>query len=162
MARAYTDDDRARAYVYLTANEGNIKRTARETGIPISTLRTWRDEWEAAGPPDTADVVVVAGEFVQDAERVRNKALLELEKKIPQATPSALVATIGMLTDKLNIAQGLATSRHETIHSLPSGEDIKAVLGPVLERAIQAAQMRDEEIIDAEVIDLKALPKPAE
>jgi hypothetical protein len=28
---AYTEQDKARVYVVLTANEGNVKRTARET-----------------------------------------------------------------------------------------------------------------------------------
>jgi transposase-like protein len=161
VARTYSDDDRARAYVYLTANEGNLKRTARETNIPISTLRQWRDGWVADGPPDTAEVVIIAGEFVADAERVRNKALIEMERKIPDATPSALVAMVGMLTDKLNIAQGLATSRNETVHKLPSGEEIKAILGPVLQKALAAASTRDDEIQDAEFVPLDNPALPA-
>ena len=96
---------------------------------------------------------------MENAERVRDKALTVLEGKLNDATPSALVATIGMLQDKVSIARGLATSRNETVHALPAPAEIAAALGAVLQGALQAAQARDRDIIDAEVI--RELP-PAE
>lgn len=154
MARAtYTDEQRARAYVVLTTNQGNIKRTARDTSLPESTIRRWRDEWEEDGPPDTSLVAEATGDFVQEAERVRDAALAEMERKIPAATPSALVAMVGMLTDKIALARGLATSRSETVHSLPPAEEIARTLGAVLQGALAAAQSRSEDIIDAEIVE---------
>lgn len=137
----------------LTVNQGNMKRTARDTGIPESTLRVWRSEWEESGPPDTALVAEAAGEFIDRAEQVRDKALAEMERKIPDATPSALVAMVGMLTDKIAMARGLATSRSETVHSLPPAEEIAKTLSAVFQGALAAAQSRAEDIIDAEIVE---------
>lgn len=156
--RIYTDEERASAYVVYTANGGNLKRTARDTGLPVSTLRDWVREWEEDGPPDMSLVAELSGEFISDAERVRGKALAELERKIPDATASALVATVGMLTDKINLSKGLATSRSETVQALPPAEEIATALGAALVGAIEAARSREAEIIDAEVT---ALPSPA-
>lgn len=154
MARVYSEEDRARAYVIFVSNNENVKRTSRDTGVPEGTLRGWMRSWAAGEIPDTQEVAIVAGEFVEDASRVRDKALIELERKIPDATPSALVATVGMLTDKINLTKGLATSRTETVHALPPAQDIAEVLGAALQRALQAAQERDMEIIDAEITAL--------
>lgn len=151
--RVYSDEDRARAFVALTTNGGNIKRTVRDTGIPESTLRGFIRDWEENGPPaDVGKIAEIAGEFVEDATRVRDKALAELERKIPDAKPSELVATVGMLSDKINMAKGLATSRSETVHALPPAEDVAQVLGAALQAALVAARERDVEIIDAEVV----------
>lgn len=161
--KEYTDEERARVFVTLTTNQGNIKRTARDTGLPVSTIRNWRNEWEESGPPDTALVEAASGTFVENAERVRDKALDVLESKLNDATPSALVATIGMLQDKVSIARGLATSRTETVHSLPPAEDIAKTLSAAFQAALDVSQQRDDEIIDAEITALEpAAPTIAE
>jgi ribosomal protein L22 len=59
-----------------------------------------------------------------------------------------------MLQDKVSIAKGLATSRTETVHALPSPQEMAEVLGAVLKGAIQSAQERDLDIIDAEIVAL--------
>lgn len=154
--RIYTDEDRARAYIVYTANGGNVKRTSRDAGVPSTTLRDWVKEWET-DPPAVDLVQQAAGDFLVDAERVRDAALATLEKKLGDATPSALVATVGMLTDKINLTKGLATSRSETVHALPPPEEIAAALTAAFQGALQAAKDRDQEIIDAEVIEPPAL-----
>lgn len=113
----YSDNDKARVYVCLRANGGNIKRTVRDTGVPASTIRHWRTEWDSdeASPPDVSLVALEATTFVEEAERVRDKALSELERKIPTATPSALVAMVGMLSDKIALVRGLATDRKSVV-----------------------------------------------
>ena len=156
--RIYTAEEQARAYVVLETNQGNIMRTARDCNMPETTIRRWKAEW-AENPPEqalVAEVVDEEGGFVENAERVRDKALATLEGKLDKATPSALVATIGMLQDKVSIARGLATSRNETVHALPSPEEIAKTLGAVLAGAIEAAQARDADIIDVELIALPA------
>ncbi len=155
--RIYTDEDRARAYIVYTANGGNVKRTSRDAGVPSTTLRDWIKEWEE-NPPAVDLVEQAAGDFLADAERVRDKALVQLEAKLGDATPSALVATVGMLTDKINLTKGLATSRNETVHALPSPAEMAEALTAAFQGALQAAKQRDLEIIDAEVIEPPALP----
>lgn len=39
----YSDADKGSALAFLEANAGNISLTSRETKIPASTLRQWRD-----------------------------------------------------------------------------------------------------------------------
>lgn len=150
--RVYSDEEMARVFVVLSTNEGNIKRTARDTGIAMSTIRRWRDEWDVSGPPDVGLVDQEVSDFVSDAERVRDKALLVLESKLQDATPSALVATVGMLQDKVSLARGLATNRTETVHALPPTEDIARALSAAMQAALQVAHQRDLEIIDAEIV----------
>lgn len=164
--RTYSEEDKARVFVVLATNQGNVKRTARDTGIPISTVRSWKVEWEETGTPPLPEVVeVAAGEFLDDAERVRAKALIELERKIPDATPSALVATVGMLTDKIQVVKGLATSRQEHTHALPPAEEMAKTLSEAFSAAIEAARTRDADIVeadlieDAEILPFKALPQ---
>lgn len=151
--KTYTPEQLAHAYVVLETNQGNVKRTARDCNLPESTIRRWRDLWLEDGPPDLEAVAIEATDFIEDAERVRDKALKTLEGKLDSATPSALVATIGMLQDKVSIARGLATSRHETVLALPSSQEIAETLGAVLQGAIQAAKARDHDILDADLVD---------
>ncbi len=39
--RRYSDEERSDALVALQANGGNLKRTARELGVPLATLAGW-------------------------------------------------------------------------------------------------------------------------
>src|SRR5262245_42537223 len=41
--RPYDDECRATCLACLAANAGNLKRTARQCGVPVNTLRSWRD-----------------------------------------------------------------------------------------------------------------------
>ena len=154
----YTDEDFARLYVVLTANEGNIKRTSRETGIPESTVRRKRDEWQREGPPNVENVEEAVGDFVTDAERVRNAALLAIEKKIPDAKVSELNNTVGILTDKIDRARGLV-DRRVVEHQLPSPDSIREALGTFAAEMQRMAQQREAEIVDAEIVEQPALPK---
>jgi transposase-like protein len=154
----YTDDDKARVFVVLGANDGNVKRTARETGVPENTVRRWRDEWEKNGPPPTDMVEGAVGDFVSDAERVRNKALLAIEQKIPQAKVSELNNTVGILTDKIDRARGLV-DRRVVEHQLPSGDQIREALGTFAAEMMKLSQRREAEIVDAEIVEQPALPK---
>jgi transposase-like protein len=153
----YTDEDKARVFVVLGANDGNVKRTARETGIPENTVRRWRDEWKKEGPPSVEHVEEAVGDFVNDAERVRNKALLAIEKKIPDAKVSELNNTVGILTDKIDRARGLV-DRRVVEHQLPSPDDIRAALGAFADEMQKLSRQREAEIVDAEIVEQPALP----
>lgn len=157
----YSDEELARLYVTLTVNEGNVKRTARDTGIPESTVRSWKQKWEAGEPPPSVEIAI--SDFVEDAERVRDKALVAVEEKIPLAKVGELTTLIGVLTDKIDRARGMATGRVEHVYALPPADEIRRTLTEVFEGARLAAANREAEIIDAEVIEeqaLKALPAP--
>lgn len=156
---AYTEADKARVYVVLTANKGNIKRTSRDTGFPESTVRNWKREFEKNPPSQEAvDNEVATGDYVSDIERTRNLALATLERKIPTMNGSQLGVVFGILDDKLTRARGLATERTEHVHKLPSVEEL-ALAGEMLARgALNAARQRQQEIMDSEVRQQPALP----
>jgi hypothetical protein len=158
----YTESDRAAVYFSLQVNSGNVKRSARETGYPESTVRLWKKEFSEKGPPAADAVEAVASDFVADGERIRNKALMRAEKMIDDVDSNLklaeLTAISGMLTDKLNVAQGLATKRVEHTHTLPTADEARELLRGFADEMRQLASERDAEIIDAEVIEQRALP----
>lgn len=157
----YSDKDRARVYLELVVNQGNVRRTARNTGVPEPTVRGWKRHWADEGPPPMDEVEEVATDFFTAAEKVRDEALSEMRKKIPHATPSALVAMVGMLTDKITIARGLATSRVEHTYELPSSEELRVLVQGFVQGAIEASKARRGEIIDAELVEQAPLALPA-
>jgi transposase-like protein len=157
----YTDQAKAAAFAALEVNDGNVKRTARELGLPISTLRKWRDDWEAnKNLPAAEDLFVATGDFLEDAERVRNLALTVLESKLQagQGTVAQVATVLGVLDDKIARAKGLADRVTEHKITLPSREDIVAALAGLQQGAIEAAAQRDEVIVEAELVEPKALP----
>jgi len=155
----YSEQAKARIYVVLTANGGNIKRTARETGVPESTVRNFKREFET-NPPDTeaVEVEVSSGDYVSELEAARNDALTTLRNKIPTMNGSQLGVVFGILEDKLTRARGLATERTEHVHKLPSADEL-ALAGQMLAQgAIEAAKQRQQELIEADVHEQPALP----
>jgi len=153
----YSDEQKARAYSLFVTNAENVKQTARELGMPSSTLRRWRDDWNRLGPPDITEVVIATGAFLDDAERVRNLALAELERKLPDATAAQLVQVVGTLDDKIARAKGLADRVTEHKITLPSADDIRDKLAELGAMAQDAARRREEEIVDAEIVEPRAL-----
>ncbi len=156
----YTDADKARVYVALQANEGNVKRTAREIGLPENTVRRWRDDWARNGAPPTEEVAQALGDFIGEAVLVRDFAITTLKKKIPDAKPSELITIIGVLDDKITRARGLATNRTEHVHTLPAAEEIRELMAGFVRGALQAAELRQGEIVDAEIVEQPALGLP--
>lgn len=160
----YSDEDKAAVLAVLAANGGNAKRTSRETGVPLGTLRYWAKG--KASPP--AEVVQQqTDEFVSKAEKIRSMALSKLETAVESGEISArdLITVIGVLDDKITRASGLPTQRTEHQHALPSREELQLVLGAAIGGMIDAAERRDDEIIeDAEysVVPPRALPQTTE
>ncbi len=157
----YTDKDKARAFALLETNGGNVKRTARDLGMPISTLRRWRDEWDKDRMvPAAEDIVLAANDFLEDAERVRDLSLTVIEDKLQkgEGTLAQVATVLGVLTDKIDRARGLADRVTEHKITLPSRDEIVAALSGMSTAAIAAAQQRQEEIVDAEVVEQTALP----
>lgn len=155
----------ARVYTELLASDGNVKRVARETGIPEATVRRWKAKFET-DPPSVEVVSEVVGEFISDAKRVRNKAVLEIERQIDakEMKGAALVTVVGVLDDKIMRVEGhVSRSQVDHIHHLPSAEEARALLGGLLTGAIDSGRIRQAELVEAEFIeaeaaDFKALP----
>jgi transposase-like protein len=167
VARAtYDDAAKARAYVVLQANDGLLKRTARETGIPESTLRSWRDDWDKNGAPQTEVLEVAAKEFMAEGKEIRGMALDVIRQKLvllaqnpKEAKIAELTTLVGVLTDKIDRATGLdSSSRVDHHHHLPSREELHDLMGGFIDGAIEAATRRAGDVIDAEIVEQAALP----
>lgn len=152
--RNYSDEDKARVLNLLDINDGNVKRTARDTGVAEQTIRDWKKSWTGSGVPANVQAALpaVQGEFADDAERVRNFMLDQLEAKVLNNELNArdLIVGIGVLTDKLRLSRGEATARTETIASPPSAEEIGSAVVDYLARTLTAGADRDVEIEDAD------------
>lgn len=163
--REYSAEDKARAYVVLQTNEGNLKRSARDTGIPEPTLRRWRNEWASEGPPPLDKIEQEVTSYVGEMETTRDLSLrrirerLESENIKDQGTLPQLATVFGILTDKIDRARGIADKRVEHVHALPSPDEIRGALTALVVGVQQGHAQREEEIEDAEIIEEpRALP----
>jgi hypothetical protein len=127
--------------------------------MPENTVRRWRNEF-VENPPSLEAVELALGNFVEDADRVRHKALRKIEEMIDanKATVSALNVTVGVLTDKIDRARGLDIHRVEHQHHLPSPEEARELIRGFAQEVFALSVSRDAEIIDAEVVEQAALP----
>lgn len=150
----YTDEDKARVFAALTTNEGNVKRTSRDTTVPEQTVRDWKRQWERKGLPQGVDSALpaVVDEFVAEATAIRTKALKLIGDKIDagDAKVGELNAVVGTLTDKIRLINGESTSRQESSTTGPSPEEFGAAIAGFLDAAVKAQEVRSAEIIDAE------------
>ena len=158
----YSDADKARVYTTLLSNDGNVKRTSRDTGIVETTVRRWKADF-VTNPPPAQAVEEAVGEFVADARRVRNKALLEIERQIDAGAfkGAALVTVVGVLDDKITRVEGpVHKSQVDHIHHLPSADEARALMHGLVNGAIESGRVRQVELIDADIVDadFKALP----
>ena len=106
--RTYTDDEKANALAVLESNGGNLKASARHLGIPVNTLRAWREG-------------IGAGESVQNLRPKKDADLAELferelfavfevmQTKRQDATYSQLATAAGIYTDKMRLLRNLPT-----------------------------------------------------
>lgn len=155
--RQYPAKRRALTYLQLVRNDWNIARTAGDVHVPEQTVRDWAKKWKDEGPEQDILEPLADGadEFLDDAERVRAKAMNRLEAIVGDSTSvRELTVAIGILTDKIERGRGL---RDLTRPELPAGvkapkELIESVGEAVIGAIAQAAQRR-QEIVEAEVVE---------
>jgi len=160
--RTYSDDDKGRVFAALTINDGNATKTARELGIPKPTVVAWKNEWKKEGP--STEIVKAAEEhaeqFIEDATRIRDKALSKWEAKVDKDEVAArdLMTGVGVLTDKLNAAKTLKPAEQK---EQISPAHMRELARGLIEGAVTMAREREEIIQEAdyEVIEPAGLPK---
>lgn len=137
----------------LKLNGGNVERTAKDTGIPASTVREYKKRWQDGIPDEIAQAADdVADDIIEEMSRVRMKALRELEDKLPKARPGELNAIIGTLDDKITRARGLPTQRTETVGLQISPTEIRELMTTWARATLNAAHEREVDIIEVEAI----------
>ena len=106
--RRYSDDERAAALAALAANGGDLRRTARELGIPFSTLKTWARK-RAPGVSESS----LTEKKADLAQLIREQVcllLLASAGKIDGARLGEVWTAVGIGIDKLQLLLGQATS----------------------------------------------------
>jgi hypothetical protein len=151
----WDDEAKAITYVQWIACDKRIRETSRVTGVPVATVGYWAKQWEKDGPPETMDVEIRknAYEFVDHANRVRKQAMEKLEELIPDAEVkqlSAIATVVGIMDDKIRLAQGLATKRTETVHTLPTKQEMKELMSGFADSLVASAEDRSKDTIQVE------------
>lgn len=162
--RAYDESDRASVFLALQVNKGNVARTHRDTGVPEQTIRDWKKQFETDGPPNLELVEEIRGDFLDSAERVRDKLIQSYEKALDggKINPDKMPVHIGILTDKIQLLRGMATSRSEQSVALPSADQMRELAGGVFNAMLEAVSKQDErsqDIIEAEYSEVENNPK---
>lgn len=153
--RTYTPADQAAVAVALQANEGNIKRTARETSTPVATVRDWKRKWDAEGYPDPVEDALPAARenAIVEFEGTRGRMVDRLNEALERddVKPQQLIVGIGVLTDKINVMRGLATSRTVTVAiAAPDTKELAQALSSYIDQTVDDALRRHDEIEEAE------------
>ncbi len=122
----YTDAERAAALAALKANGGNLSATSRDTNIPFSTIKRWRDE------PD--DRLAELGDkkkrdLADELEHLAHAIVGIMPDKMDTANFQHLAVALGITIDKLRLLKGEATEVTEV-----RGSDAKRELAERLAR----------------------------
>lgn len=162
----YSDSDRAAVYLALEVNDGNIKRTARETGMPIATVRDWKKAWQTDGVPDAviAATESVTDSYVAEVKDIQGVLLARIRELAPEVKNIREAATaFGILDDKRVRAEGKPTSINEQSNrGLPSPEEVRALIGGWMAGALTMQHEREADIIEvAEEVESAPALNPA-
>ena len=121
MWTRYSDDQRAAAMAAYKANGNNLRKTARETGIPKGTLEYWA-RGDDANPVSDELQTNKNTELVDDlfllAQALVKSALVKAEAE--DGNVQQVTTSLGIVIDKINILMGEATSRVDlNVRNLP-------------------------------------------
>lgn len=156
--RTYDDRDRAAVFAELTVNDGNVYRTSKNLGIPNTTVKRWKEEWERGGVPEEVQtaLIPVVTDFLEDTTRIRNKLLAKIEELLDQdrMTPAQVATAFGILTDKIRAYENIPTQKVEHSLSLPAPEQLRELFLGAVEGVVEAATQRaaDIKVIEAEPV----------
>jgi hypothetical protein len=138
--RRYTDEDRSTALVVLAANGGNIERTARELGIPRTTLQRW--DQGTAHPEAAANAAPKKEALANLLEGLVYDALGVLPGNLASANARQLMTIAAVAVDKMLLLRGLPTQINQHDLSALSDDDLDRELAAAETALAQAAHRR--------------------
>ncbi|HYD00890.1 MAG TPA: hypothetical protein VEB22_06650 [Phycisphaerales bacterium] len=109
--RQYSDSDKATALAALDANGGNVRRTARETGIPEKTIADWRDGRGVV--PEVAEIREEKKEALGDVFERVSRLYLERalsEDAVSETKGKDAVIAAATAADKMQLLRGRPTA----------------------------------------------------
>lgn len=170
-----TKEEKAYTLAVLYSNDGNIKRTARETGVHESTIRDWRNKQEKNPDPvieelmrDAGnDIIIKGNKIIGLSQTILIHSMETIWKEIREGTRSlspadaVKLSTVGAIwTDKVVRAQGKPTSINEDRKTLDP-KSAETALELYLPKMFEQATIRQRELekadkpdtTDADVVD---------
>ena len=98
----YSDEEKATVLATLDANEGNVALTARQLGMPDSTLRGW-----AKGRGTHEEIAELRdqkkGELSERLEAIAHQLVDALPGKIDEASLQQTATSLGITIDKMQL-----------------------------------------------------------
>ncbi len=120
----YSLEQKAEVLALVSANGGNVDRTARETNIPHQTIRFWLANKERFSNLQSQQTQDLAQRFENNIHLALNLA----ESKASEASYAQLMTGAAIATDKMQLLRNQPTSITQHINS----ESLTVVLQQVL------------------------------
>ena len=111
--RRYSDEDKATALTVLAANNGDLRKTSRDTGVPFSTLRKWANN-QGVNQSVITKGITKKKELSAELEDLAYKIVGVMPDKLDSASLQQLATSLGITIDKMQLLQGKPTERNET------------------------------------------------
>lgn len=110
----YATEDKAKALALLKSNGGNLKRTARQIGVPPATLRMWRNDPEDAAPAELREQKEAELESHLESIALRYAKALDNDATVmaivASRDPSKLAIVLGIAVEKIQLLRGKPTA----------------------------------------------------
>ena len=160
VRRQYTKLDKAKCYWQLQSNGNNLKRTAREMGVPVPTLRAWRKKWDD-GQDIPAPMPVEKNPYALDQfdaegalKDLQREAILQLKEQLLHSTSvdhlTKLLATVNRDLDRMQNKPDRQVGSVNINVRLPSAEETGKLLAGLVQNTLSDIDQRHGEIIDIE------------
>ena len=120
--RTYSEEDIAGALTSLRANDGQVRATARELGIPPMTLGQWatetrRPETPANRPNRIAVSTHQVEETISQLSAIIPQALARVVEALPTLNGYQAMLAAAIAIDKRQLLSGGPTSRTEVLRA---------------------------------------------
>ncbi|MCC6483335.1 MAG: hypothetical protein IT209_00685 [Armatimonadetes bacterium] len=121
-----SEDEKAAALAALKANGGKLRKTARDTGIPFSTIQKWRDECTKSGSQKKNDAEIALADLY---ERLARQVCELLPSAMASADARELGTLLGILTDKMQLLRGEPNNITQQDHNVAGRVELEVVRG---------------------------------
>jgi len=108
IMRRYSDRERCDALIAVAANHGDVRRTAKELGIPYWTLMNW---YRGTRHPEARALAEEASSMLADRlEEMAHLVLDELPDKVPEASVDHLNKLLANVVEKMRLLREQPTA----------------------------------------------------
>ena len=146
---AYTEQQRADTLIALEANDGNIKLTSEQTGIPRPTIYAWLSDnltLKNDHAIETANLLPATREaFKTRLTSLRDQVLGHLEEIFVDLSARESVVALGILIDKVELLEGNATSRTAVVGNGETIDEAISRISSELESRFNRTQVLEVE-----------------